>query len=818
MKVVIVGGVAGGASTAARLRRMDENAEIILFERGPYISFANCGLPYHIGGVIDDREKLLLMTPEGFKDWFEVESRVNSEVIAIDREKKQVLVRETITGREYSESYDRLVLSPGAQPFVPPIPGVDLEGVFSLRSIPDMDAIKEHLNAKRPQRAVVVGGGFIGIELAENLSHLGLQITMVEMARQVMAPLDYEMAAMVHHHLAFKKVRLALSDGLKEIQRNPDGSLNVIMNSGRHVDADLVLLSIGIRPEYHLAQEAGLDVSKRAIIASDTLQTNDPDIYALGDAVEVASLITGNKVNVPLAGPASKQARIVADHIAGRNVRYGGVLGTSVVKVYDLTIASTGLNHQQLKDAGIAHNSVIIHAANHAGYYPGASPIAIKLLFADDGRIFGAQAVGIEGVDKRIDVFATAIMGGMTVFDLEEVELAYAPPYGASRDPVNIAAFSAANVLRGDAKMVYWDQIDRLDRSDVFIVDVREPVELEAGMIDGAHNIPLGRIRERMREFPRDRQIVVYCAAGKRGYFAERILKQHGFNVVNLSGGYKTYQHAVGRQSNFDIFEHVVVDKRDDITEVPPKALVEGAEIVVDAKGLQCPGPILALGKAMQGAKPGDVVKISVTDFGFVSDVEAWSRRTGNNFMTLDDDNGVLTARVQKGLGQAKSAASGVPATTNKSMVVFSGDLDKALAAFIIANGAAAMGQKVTMFFTFWGLNILRRDDPPAVDKNLKEKMFGAMMPRGPEELTLSRMNMGGLGTGMIKNVMKEHNITPLPEMIRIARENGVRLMACQMSMDLMGIRREELIDGLEMVGVATFIDAMDDSNGTLFI
>ncbi len=551
MKVVIVGGVAGGASAAARLRRMDEYAEIVLLERGSYLSFANCGLPYYIGGVIKERKKLLVQTPQAFKAVFNVDARVDNQVLEIDRQNKVVLVKNRKTGLEYTEAYDKLILSPGAAPFKPPVPGCDLGGVFSLRNIPDTDAIKGFIDRKHPSRAVVVGGGFIGIELAENLEHLGVKVTLVEMMDQVMAPLDFEMAALVHYHLQAKKLRLALGDGLKAITQ-VDGGLRVALSSGSRVDADMVILAIGVRPEGQLAQAAGLTLGARGAIATNEhLQTSDPDIYAIGDAVLVTHLLTGQPTNLPLAGPASKQGRLVADHIAGRAVRYKGVQGTSIVKVFDLTVATTGMNGRQLERAGIEYRSAIIHEANHAGYYPGASSMTFKLLFAPDGRLLGAQIVGGDGVDKRIDVVATALRAGLTAFDLEELELCYAPPFGSARDPVNMVGFVASNMLRGDVKTIDWDDVASLEQDRDFILDVRDAAELKAGHIEGMVHIPLAQLRDRLDEVPQDRRVVVYCHAGQRAYYACRMLTQRGFDAVNLNGGFKTYRHAVGRQSNF---------------------------------------------------------------------------------------------------------------------------------------------------------------------------------------------------------------------------------------------------------------------------
>jgi NADPH-dependent 2,4-dienoyl-CoA reductase/sulfur reductase-like enzyme/peroxiredoxin family protein/rhodanese-related sulfurtransferase/TusA-related sulfurtransferase len=817
MKTVIIGGVAGGASTATRLRRMDEKAEIIILERGDFISFANCGLPYHIGGVIPERDKLLVITPEKLKKTFNIEARVKHEALSIDTKKKTVNVRDLSNGREYTESYDKLVLSPGASPIIPPIPGVDLPGVFTLRSIPDMDRINDFVTEKQAARAVVVGGGFIGLEIAENLQDRGIQVTIIEMLDQVMAPIDYEMAAMVHQHLDFKHVRLALGDGLKAI--DADSPLNVTLQSGRVVGTDMVILSVGVRPETSLAKDAGLELGLRGTIAvNDHLQTSNKDIYAIGDAVQVKNIISGKEVNLPLAGPASKQARIVADDIVGRDMTFKGVQGTSIVKVFDLTVGATGLNSKQLADLGLPFKDVIIHASNHAGYYPGASPMAFKLLFSpDNGKVYGAQLVGIEGVDKRVDVIATAIRAGMTVFDLEELELAYAPPYGSARDPINIIGFLAGNILRGDLETIDWNMVDKMDREKVVFLDVRDPEELAIGMIDGSLNIPLGELRQRLDEIPHSKRVVVYCQVGQRGYFATRILKQNGFDAVNLNGGYKTYSHVVCKQSNFDTFENVSISSREEIHEIPPFNAENANEFTVDACGLQCPGPILKLYNKVKEVNPGDLITVKATDFGFTSDVGAWADRTGNKLLSVDSADGVITAKIVKG-AEKKEEKGTVAMTQDKTMVIFSGDLDKAIAAFIIANGAASMGHKVTMFFTFWGLNILRKDNAPKVKKTLIEKMFGFMMPRGADKLTLSQMHMAGMGTAMIKGIMKKKNVASLPELIQSALDNGVVIEACQMSMDLMGIQKEELIDGIKTVGVATFIHASDESNATIFI
>ncbi len=819
MKVLIVGGVAGGATTAARLRRVSESSEIIIFEKGPYVSFANCGLPYHLSGTIRDREQLLVTSAEDLHNLLNLDVRTNQEVLSIDRESKSVTVRDLLNQRDYTESYDKMLLSPGASPIVPPLPGVDREGVFVLHNIPEMDAIVEWTKTHQPKNAVVVGGGFIGLEVAENLIELGLKVDLVEMLNQVMAPVDYEIAAEVHQHLELHGVSLHLGDGLKSIESGAQSPLQVNTSSGLELAADLVILSIGVRPNSRLAKDAGLEMEPRGhICVNSHMQTSDPDIYAVGDAVQIDSCLTGKPTFLALAGPAAKQARVAADHMVGRDAAFNGVIGTSVVKIFDLTVASTGLNSRQLKEAQIPFESVTGHDNNHAGYYPGAAPIQLKLLFGPQGQIYGAQAVGTGGVEKRIDVIATAIHGKMTVYDLEELELSYAPPFGSSRDPVNVVGFMAANVLRGDVEVIQWDQIDELDSKEWALLDVRYPEELAVSALPGAINIPLPEIRSRMGELPRDKRLAVICGTGKRSYFAVRILRQNGFDAVNVSGGFKTLNFT---HRNNDTMKQVEITQAAPPTQTTQTTSV--ADYQLDACGLQCPGPILKLYKKVNEMNDGDVVTVKATDMGFGADVGAWAKTTGNSLLALDVSDGVVTAQVQKGLNQPAQVADAesLPTPTkgkDLTMVVFSGDLDKAIAAFIIANGFVAMGQKATLFFTFWGLNILRKPEPVKVKKNLVEKMFGWMMPRGADKLTLSQMNMMGAGTAMIKGIMKKNNVDSLPEMIRTAQENGVRLLACQMSMDLMGIKQAELLDGIETVGVATMAAAATESNTHYFI
>lgn len=817
MKVLIVGGVAGGASAAARLRRINEDCEIILFEKGEYISFANCGLPYYIGGVIKDKEKLLVQTPKAMKKRFNIDVRVSNQVMSIDPDKKQVEVCDIKNGRKYIESYDKVILSPGAAPIKPPIEGIDASNVFTLRNIPDTYAIEDFVDSNKPAEAVVIGGGFIGIEIAENLKQRGLAVTIVELANQVMGPLDYEMACMLHSHMSDKGVNLDLGDGLKSIHHN-DGYTEVELNSGKKIKTDMVVLGIGVRPEVELAKSAGLELGERGGIKVDKcLRTSNPDIYAVGDAVEVIDFINGKPALIPLAGPANKQGRIAADNICGRNEEYEGTQGTSVIKVFDLTAASTGNNEKTLKRFNIPYQKSYTHSASHASYYPGSTTISIKLLFSpDDGKILGAQAVGFDGVEKRIDVLAAAVRAGMTVYDLEKLELSYAPPYSSAKDPVNMAGYTASNILKGDCSVIHWDEINKLDREKSMLVDVRTPMEFNMGTIDGALNIPLDEIRGRLFELPKDKEIIIFCQVGLRGYIACRILMQKGYKSVrNLSGGYRTYS-SVFRQ---DIKQEEKTDNNGLVYAAPAagEGFKSSADVTIDACGLQCPGPIMQVNNALKNMKPGQVLEVAASDPSFGRDVKAWCERTGNTFLDLKNEGRIIQVFIKKGGPIVKSETS-VSSGNDKTMVVFSGDLDKAIASFVIANGSAAMGRKVTMFFTFWGLNILRRNDKVKVRKSFVESMFGHMMPRGTSGLKLSRLNMCGMGGKMIKGIMKKKNVSSLDELIEQARAQGVKFIACSMSMDLMGIKKEELIDGVEVGGVASYLAAAETADTNLFI
>jgi len=814
-KVIVIGGVAGGASAAARLRRVDEQAEIIIIERGIAISYANCGLPYYIGGVISERENLFVQTPEGMKRRFKIDVRVQHEVVKIDRGASEVEVKNLINGQVYRETYDKLVLAPGSYPIVPNLPGINLSRVFKLRDIPDTDAIKKFVDENQISEAVVVGGGFIGVEMAENLVHRGLKVTLVEFAPQVLNNLDYEMAAIVQQELRNKGVKLLLNCGVIGIAEAQSG-LAVDLNNETQLNTDLVIMAVGVRPETSLAAAAGLELGvTKAIKVNQRLQTSDPNIFALGDAVEVKEIITGKEIWLPLAGPANRQGRLLGDILAGRLGEYQGVQLTAIAKVFDLTAGSTGLSEKTLQKAGVAYLSSITHSSSHATYYPGAMPLTIKLIYTPEGKLLGAQVVGYEGADKRLDLLATALRFGKSVHDLTELELAYAPPFSSAKDPVNIAGYVAMNLVNGDMTAIAWDQIDKVNLEESLLLDVREPAEVALGTIPGAINIPLPELRERLTELDLKREIIIYCQVGLRGYVAGRILLQKGFRKVkNLSGGFKTYQ-MVQREKNVNQSDNLTKSEVSVVKE-PNLSDFKKKIVKLDASGLQCPGPIIKVAKKMLDLAEGEQLEVIASDPGFANDIGAWTERTGNLLLKVERTSEGVVAVLQKGT----QAQQQVVATTgqDKTIVVFSGELDKAIASFIIATGAAAMGRKVTMFFTFWGLNVLRKPTKSNVTKDFLSQIFGMMMPRGSTKLGLSRMNMGGLGAKMIRMVMQQKNISSLEELIQEAKNSGIRIVACQMSMDVMGIASEELVEGVEIGGVASYLAAAETGNVNLFI
>lgn len=818
-KIVIIGGVAGGATAATRLRRLNEEDKIVLFEKGEYISFANCGLPYHVGGVIKERENLLLQTVDGMNQQYGLDVRNFSEVLEINPQSKSVTVLNHQTGERYIESYDQLIISTGAKAIVPPIVGIEeADNVFRLRNIPDMDQIKAYIAENQIATATVVGGGFIGLEMMENLVELGIQVQLIEMAPQVMPTIDIEMAQLIHSQMNIHGVNLILNDGLKEFRQN---GRELLLTSGKTLQTDMTILSIGVLPENTLAKVAGLELGyKGGIKVNQQLQTSQPDIYAIGDAIEVIDLVSGQPTHIPLAWPANRQGRLVADIINGSDAGYFGTQGTAVAKVFELTVASTGNSERLLKQAGIEYETIHIHPNSHAGYYPGASPIALKLLFGIDGKILGAQAIGTEGVEKRIDVIATAMRFGARAEQLASIELSYAPPYSSAKDPVNMLGYTADNILSGKVATFQWSQVDELISNNAFLLDVREEFELATGTIESSHHIPLNQLRQRLGELPKNQPIYVYCQVGHRGYNAARILSQAGFDVKNLDGGYKTYKTAHYRIKPLDYLSF-------NQTRHKSEDLKEPSEIIhLDACGLQCPGPILKVKEKIDKMSIGQKMEIEASDFGFGADLAAWCQNTGNTLLSNKIENGKVLATIVKGKSSiSESEMKNLPSLGQEgvlketkdgaTMVVFSGDLDKALASMIIASGAAAYGKKVTIFFTFWGLSILKKQK---VKKSGLAKLFDIMLPSKANNLPLSQMNMGGMGASMIKYIMKQKNVDSLPDMIEQAHQLGVKFVACTMSMDLMGIEKEELFDFVEYGGVATFIGDSEQANMQLFI
>lgn len=817
MKHVIIGGVAGGATAAARLRRIDEQSEIILLEKGKHISYANCGLPYYIGGVIDDRQKLLVQMPESFGNRFRIDVRVGNEVTDIHPQAKKLTIRRT-DGTVYEESYDKLLLSPGANSVRPPLEGIDLDGIFTLRNVEDTDLIKSYLTDRHVKRAVVVGAGFIGLEMAENLHHAGVYVSVVEMGNQVMAPIDFSMASFIHEELVQKGVGLYLEESVTHFER-VGKELVVYLKSGKKIVADMVLLSIGVRPSTALAAKAGLKLGETGgIWVDEFLQTSVKDIYAVGDAIEYPHPLTGKPWLNYLANPANRQGRIVADNMVwGNKTAYEGAIGTSIAKVFDKTVGSTGLPAKRLKQWGLEYSVAVTHSSSHASYYPDALPLTLKLTFhSKTGKLYGAQCVGYEGVDKRIDQIAGLIKRGGTVYDLMETEHAYAPPFSSAKDPIAIAGYVAANVISGAMPVITWREL-LAQKDEVVLIDVRTEEEYAFGSMPGALNVPLDDIRNRLKDIPKDKPVVLFCAVGLRGYLASRILIGLGYaNVRNLLGGTKLYYAATTPVRALSKKE----DPADVISNILNQASNGKEPLKINACGLQCPGPIMQVKKAMDMLSTGERVEILATDAGFARDASAWCATTGNKLISQSEERGrymVLLEKGDKSFGK-ETCPSVAGNDKGKTLILFSDQLDKALATFVLANGAAATGQKVSIFFTFWGLNVLKKEQKPQVQKDIFGKMFGWMLPSSSLKLKLSQMNMLGLGSRMMRHLMNRKGVDSLESLRAQALEQGVEFIACQMSMDMMGIHRDELLDEVTIGGVATYMERADHANVNLFI
>ncbi|MBF0452255.1 MAG: FAD-dependent oxidoreductase [Candidatus Magnetomorum sp.] len=804
MRLVIIGGVAAGASAAARARRLSEKASITILERGEDISFANCGLPYHIGGEIVERSALAIHTPESLGELLNVDIFVRTEAMAIDRDKKEVIVYDHKTQEERRLPYDKLLLAPGAKPIRPPLKGIDDSRIQILRNLQDMDTIKSKLDTV--QNVLVIGAGFIGLEMVEMLVHSGKTVHLVELQDQILPILDKEMVKHIQVELIDNGVDLILGDGISSFESKED-ELVAQLNSGKTIAADLVILSIGVQCESQLAEAANLDLGiRKSIKVNEYLQTSDPDIYAAGDVAETADPILDKRVVVPLGGPANRQGRVAADHIfmGDKAKPYPGTIGTSIVRVFSLSAGITGYSEKRLAAENIDFKSVIVTANQHAGYYPGAVQVTLKIIWSpDDGRLLGGQAYGFDGVDKRLDVLSTAIKGRLGIDELCHLELAYAPPFGSARDVINIAGFAAQNINDGLLIPVY----DLPEDSNTQLIDVRPKENSGLHPVDGATNIPMTQLRQRLGEIDPQKPVVTVCALGKMSYFAARVLQQNGYNVSSMIGGMNVKNPTPMVKTK----ECINIDgdtKMGDCSE----------PMTLDACGLACPGPIMKLKEAMNTLTPGQELIVKASDPGFSSDFNAFCRANGLEVISIQKEKGLIIGHAKKTLVQTQSTVP-VQGQSGATLVVFSCELDKVLAAFVIANGAAAMNGDVTMFFTFWGLNALRKDmNTKPLNKDFMDKMFGRMMPKGIEALPLSRMHMGGMGTRMMKWRMNSKNLPSLDGLMTDAKKAGVRMVACSMSMEAMGITQDELIDGVEIGGVADFLDACNKTQTNLFI
>jgi len=817
LRVVIIGGVAAGASAAARARRLSEAAQITVLERGPDVSFANCGLPYYIGGEIADRSRLAVQTPASLARLLNIEVLTRTEAVSIDRARKVVVVRDlAAAGRgdasaEREVPYDKLVLAPGASPLRPPLPGIDDPRILTLRNLQDMDRIKAA--AASAARVLVIGAGFIGLEMAEQMRRIGKTVTLAEAAEQVLPPLDPEIAAPVADVLRAEGVDLFLGDAIAAFAPEGD-ALVASLKSGRKITTDLVVLSIGVRPEGGLAAAAGLELGARGTIKVDGfMRTSDPDIYAGGDAVESVDRFSGAPMNLPLGGPANRQGRVIADHIfrPGAARPYPGHVGTAIVRVFDLAAGMAGWSEKRLVAAGRPYRASIVTDFQHASYFPGAVPLTLKLLWSpDDGRVLGAQAVGADGVDKRIDVIATALIGGLTIDDLAQLELSYAPPFGSARDVVNTVGFAAQNTRDGLLNPVATMPPERA------VLDVRPPEMAKLSPVPGAVVIPFPELRGRLGELDRAKPWVAVCALGKTSYFAARVLAQAGYDAVSLAGGLRVRGEVAPSVAP--------VKAPAPANPLPTSVSAPGpvaSPVELDCCGMACPGPLLRVKAASEALAPGQELAVTASDPGFARDVDAFARSNGFELLGVERAKGLVKARLRRP-ANAFALVPEAGATARRkgaTVVVFSGEMDKVMASLVIANGAAAMGGAVTMFFTFWGINALRREHAvPVADKTLLDRMFGWMLPRGLGALPLSQMNFGGAGRRMMKYQMASKNLPNLPGLLGAARLVGVRMVVCTMSMDAMGIRAEELIDGVEFGGVADYLASAETSGTNLFV
>lgn len=787
-RIVIIGGVAGGATAAARIMRLNEITNVKVIERSPDVSFANCGLPYYIGGEIKDRSRLALQTPESLSKSLGIEVLTNSNVTKINKETKEVVYTK-MNGETMTLPYDKLILSPGASPIKPKLQGIDDPRVVTLRNLQDMDKIVNYVKNLNCKRVAVIGAGFIGLEMVEQLHRLNKTVTLIEKSPTVLPQADEEMGKSLSAPLIENGIQLITGDGLLHFETSSNQAIKVQLESGKSVEVDLVILSIGVLPDSQLAKQAGLSLNSRGyIVVDEFMRTSDPSIYAVGDVIETTDLVfPERRATVALGNIANMQARIAADHIVtGKSIPYSGSLGTSIVRVFDTVLALTGWNEKRLKAAKIPYETTIITDNNHASYYPGALPITLKLIYdPTSGRIYGAQAYGVDGVDKRIDAIAVAITGKLTVDDLSLTQLCYSPPFGSARDVVNIAGLAARNSREGFMKPAY--SITNLPPG-VTLVDVRPKEVAAIHPIPNSINIPSSEIAARAHELDRTVEYRTVCNLGKTSYFAHRHFVQAGFKSTSVVGGMKIHSQ--------DLPVAPVAPVSHSAGSTSAAAAV--TRVVLDCSGLACPGPLLKMKDALNELPANSTLHVIATDAGFKADVKAFASANGLTLSNLTTDKGVIRAELTRGSGVSGSgsAASPVTATTSSigpggaTIVLFSQDYDKAIAAFIIGNGAKAMGGDVTIFCTFWGLNALRHPHrKPTKPKSLIDNMFATMMPKGISHLPLSNMNFGGAGSMMLKDVMKTKNLPNLPDLLETAKKQGIRIVACTMSMDAMGIQ-----------------------------
>lgn len=849
-RVVIIGGVAGGATAAARLNRLTNDFDVTILERSPDVSFANCGLPYYLGGEIRDRNKLALQTPQSLQQQLGVKVHTLTEATRILRDQKLVEIRDIKTGQVNSLPFDKLILSPGASPIVPKnVPGVQLPHVFTLRNLQDMDKLHAAIQSLQPdhRRVTVIGAGFIGLEVAEQLRHVHCDVTLVERAPSVLPQADADFAEFLHTPLQEHGVHLVTNDGLVGIERiDKDSIVSMTVNlaSGKSIESDLVVLCIGVAPESQLAKDCGLNLTQRGhVVVNEFMQTNDSDIYAVGDVISTKDIVFPQyPAAVALGNLANMQARVAADHLfqsakgnADKVRGYSGSLGTSIVRVFDSVLALTGWTETRLRQQNIPYSSTVITAFDHASYYPEATPITMKLTYCPNtGRVFGAQAVGVDGagVDKRIDVAATAITGGMTIDDLSQLQLCYSPPFGSARDVVNVAGLAARNRRDNLVHPTFaFDEAPKTQK-EVVLLDVRPKESAQIAPLPQKNvlNIPYKEIKNHLAELLQRKDEVEYrtiCAWGKTAYFASRELEKVGLNTTTLIGGLQMHRKPLPDPTIMS----------NNINKEVGSDAASGVSIKLDCTGMACPGPLLQLRESLASMPPGSSLSVTATDPGFKADVKAFAAANNLVLKELNSSKGVIHALLSKpSPGSSQTTPSTTPLQKSTSdttvdgrrkgatLVVFSEEFDKVLASFVIANGAAAMGGEVTMFFTFWGLNALKKSTMECSsgkegnDKDVMDRMFGAMMPSGPDSLPLSHFNFGGLGASMMKHVMNKKNLPNLPGLLEAARKQNIRLVACTMSMDAMGIRQNELIDGVELGGVAEYLNAAEKTGTNLFI